>query len=69
MGGGAGAFADRDGMDAMHVHTVNSTNLPVEALELEYPLLLDEYALRAGFRRRGSASRRHGHGAADPHPS
>jgi N-methylhydantoinase B len=45
MGGGAGAFADRDGMDAVHVHTVNSTNLPVEALELEYPLLLDEYCL------------------------
>jgi N-methylhydantoinase B len=43
MGGGVGAFADRDGMDAVHVHTVNSTNLPVEALELEYPLLLDEY--------------------------
>ena len=45
MGGGCGAFADRDGMDAVHVHTVNSTNLPVEALELEYPLLVDEYAL------------------------
>jgi N-methylhydantoinase B len=43
MGGGVGAFADRDGMDAVHVHTVNSTNLPVEALELEYPLILDEY--------------------------
>jgi N-methylhydantoinase B len=45
IGGGAGAFADRDGMDAVHVHTVNSTNLPIEALELEYPLLVDEYAL------------------------
>jgi N-methylhydantoinase B len=45
MGGGAGAFADRDGQDAIHVHTVHSTNLPVEALELEYPLLLDEYCL------------------------
>jgi len=45
MGGGVGAFADRDGMDAVHVHTVNSTNLPAEALELEYPLLLDEYCL------------------------
>lgn len=45
MGGGVGAFADRDGMDAVHVHTVNSTNLPAEALELEYPLLLDEYSL------------------------
>jgi N-methylhydantoinase B len=45
MGGGAGAFGDRDGMDAVHVHTVNSTNLPAEALELEYPLLLEEYSL------------------------
>ena len=45
MGGGAGAFSDRDGMDAIHVHTVNSTNLPAEALELEYPLLLEEYCL------------------------
>ena len=45
MGGGAGAFADRDGQDAIHVHTVNSTNLPVEALELEYPILIDEYCL------------------------
>jgi N-methylhydantoinase B len=45
MGGGAGAFSDRDGMDAIHVHTVNSTNLPAEALELEYPLLLEEYSL------------------------
>lgn len=45
MGGGAGAFGDRDGMDAVHVHTVNSTNLPAEALELEYPLILDEYCL------------------------
>jgi N-methylhydantoinase B len=45
MGGGAGAFADRDGMDAVHVHTVNSTNLPAEALELEYPMLLEEYCL------------------------
>ncbi|WP_435310303.1 hydantoinase B/oxoprolinase family protein [Primorskyibacter sedentarius] len=45
MGGGAGAFSDRDGMDAVHVHTVNSTNLPAEALELEYPILLEEYCL------------------------
>jgi len=45
MGGGAGAFADRDGMDGVHVHTVNSTNLPAEALELEYPVLLEEYCL------------------------
>lgn len=44
-GGGAGAFADQDGADAVHVHTVNSTNLPVEVLETEYPILCTEYAL------------------------
>jgi N-methylhydantoinase B len=44
-GGGAGAFADHDGADAVHVHTVNSTNLPVEVLETEYPILCTEYAL------------------------
>ena len=45
IGGGAGAFADRDGMDAIHVHTINSTNLPIEALEVEYPLSCRTYAL------------------------
>ncbi|MEM1430445.1 MAG: hydantoinase B/oxoprolinase family protein [Pseudomonadota bacterium] len=48
IGGGAGAMADRDGMDAVHVHTVNSTNLPVEALENAYPLRCTRYALVAG---------------------
>jgi N-methylhydantoinase B len=45
MGGGAGASSGADGMDAVHVHTVNSTNLPVEVLETEYPLRCEEYAL------------------------
>ncbi len=45
MGGGAGAMAHADGMDAVHVHTVNSTNLPIEVLETEYPLRCEEYAL------------------------
>ncbi|SDX33103.1 hydantoinase B/oxoprolinase family protein [Roseicitreum antarcticum] len=44
-GGGAGAFAEHDGADAVHVHTVNSANLPVEVLETEYPILCIEYAL------------------------
>jgi N-methylhydantoinase B len=57
-GGGGGAFLDRDGADAIHVHTVNSTNLPVEVLETEYPLLCTRYALvpdsgGAGARRGG----------------
>ena len=45
IGGGAGAFFDRDGADAIHVHTVNSTNLPIEMLENEYPLRCRRYAL------------------------
>ena len=45
LGGGSGARADADGMDAIHVHMTNTSNLPVEALENEYPLLVDEYAL------------------------
>jgi len=45
IGGGSGARLDVDGMDGVHVHMTNSSNLPVEAMENEYPLLVDEYAL------------------------
>lgn len=45
IGGGGGARAGRDGADGIHVHITNTSNLPAEALENEYPLLVDEYAL------------------------
>lgn len=45
MGGGMGARRDADGMEAIHVHLTNTSNLPAEALENEYALLVDEYAL------------------------
>ncbi|SAL18673.1 5-oxoprolinase (ATP-hydrolyzing) [Caballeronia sordidicola] len=45
IGGGAGARLDGDGMDGVHVHMTNSSNLPVEAMENEYPLQVTEYAL------------------------
>jgi N-methylhydantoinase B len=45
LGGGVGARSDGDGMDAVHVHITNTSNLPTEALENEYPLLVDEYGL------------------------
>ncbi len=45
VGGGSGARATSDGMDAVHVHLTNTSNLPAEALEHEYPLMVDEYAL------------------------
>jgi N-methylhydantoinase B len=47
LGGGSGARYEVDGMDAVHVHMTNTSNLPVEALENEYPLRVDEYALIA----------------------
>jgi N-methylhydantoinase B len=45
IGGGMGARCDADGMEAIHVHLTNTSNLPVEELENEYALLVDEYAL------------------------
>jgi N-methylhydantoinase B len=45
MGGGLGASAAADGMDAVQVHMTNTSNLPVEALEHEYPLVVEEYAM------------------------
>jgi len=48
MGGGAGARPGKDGLDAVHVHVTNTSNLPVEALELEYPLTLLRYEMVDG---------------------
>jgi N-methylhydantoinase B len=47
LGGGGGARLGRDGADGIHVHVTNTSNLPVEALENEYPLLVTEYGLVA----------------------
>jgi N-methylhydantoinase B len=48
LAGGSGATATGDGMDAVQVHVTNTSNLPVESLEAEYPLLVTEYALVEG---------------------
>lgn len=45
LGGGAGARSGQDGMDGVHVHMTNTSNLPIEALEHEYPLTVDAYSL------------------------
>jgi N-methylhydantoinase B len=45
IGGGSGARATKDGLDGVHVHMTNTSNLPVEALEVEYPLTLLRYEL------------------------
>lgn len=45
IGGGMGARSDKDGKDCVQVHITNTSNLPVEAIEMEYPLLIEEYGL------------------------
>ena len=45
LGGGFGARATKDGLDGVQVHVTNTSNLPVEALEQEYPLMIERYAL------------------------
>jgi len=47
IGGGFGARPDKDGMDGVQVGMTNTLNTPVEALEAEYPLRVNRYALRA----------------------
>lgn len=57
LGGGMGARATKDGKDGVQVHITNTSNLPVEAIEMEYPLRVLEYALREGS---GGAGRHRG---------
>ena len=45
LGGGMGARAAKDGKDGVQVHITNTSNLPVEAIEQEYPLRVEEYSL------------------------
>ena len=45
LGGGMGARATKDGKDGVQVHITNTANLPVEAIEQEYPLRVEEYSL------------------------
>nr|WP_319486084.1 hydantoinase B/oxoprolinase family protein [uncultured Cohaesibacter sp.] len=48
IGGGGGARPSKDGLSGIQVHLTNTSNLPVEALELEYPLTLLRYELVDG---------------------
>jgi N-methylhydantoinase B len=45
IGGGFGARATKDGLDGLHAHVTNTSNLPVEALEHDYPLIVEAYEL------------------------
>lgn len=45
IGGGSGARATKDGLDGVQVHMTNTSNLPVESLENEYPIVVEAYEL------------------------
>lgn len=45
LGGGFGARATKDGLDGVQTHVTNTSNLPIESLEHEYPLLVERYEL------------------------
>ncbi len=57
LAGGQGASRAGDGPSAVHVAMSNTLNTPIEALEREYPLRIERYALR---RRSGGDGRHHG---------
>ena len=57
LGGGFGGRSAKDGKDGVQVHITNTSNLPVEAIEMEYPLLVEEYGLVADS---GGAGRQRG---------
>ncbi len=63
IGGGFGGRAAKDGTDGVQVHSTNTSNLPIEVLETEYPLRVSRYELvqdsgGAGENRGGLAIRR-----------
>jgi len=45
LGGGLGGRPTHDGKDGVQAHITNTSNLPVEAIEMEYPLIVEEYNL------------------------
>jgi N-methylhydantoinase B len=63
VGGGFGGRATKDGKDGVQVHLINTSNLPVEAIETEYPLMVEAYEFipdtgGAGHHRGGLGLRR-----------
>ena len=45
LAGGQGARCNADGMDVVMINMTNTSNLPVEAMEMEFPLRIERYEL------------------------
>lgn len=48
IGGGLGASGCWDGLNGVQSHITNTSNLPIESLEAEYPLFVESYELVDG---------------------
>ena len=46
VGCGSGGRPGSDGVDGVHVNMTNTLNTPVEVIEEEYPIVVEEYSLR-----------------------
>ncbi len=46
IGGGAGAGKNFNGVSAVHTHMTNSLNTPIEAIERNFPILINGYSIR-----------------------
>ena len=45
--GGSGASSIGDGADVTHLHMTNTSNLPIEVMEIEFPLRIERYEMIA----------------------
>lgn len=45
FGGGSGARFNKDGLDCVQVHMSNTSNLPIESMEVEFPYMVEQYTL------------------------
>ncbi len=53
MGGGMGAGAHGGGLSAVQTHMTNTLNTPIEVLEINYPVRVNQYSIRYGSGGRG----------------
>jgi N-methylhydantoinase B len=53
IGGGMGGSFKYNGLSGVQTHMTNTLNTPVEVLEINYPLRVNQYALRQGSGGRG----------------
>lgn len=45
FGGGSGARFNKDGLNCVQVHMSNTSNLPIESMEVEFPYRVEQYTL------------------------